>query len=107
MEGVGLQYEGLINSIFADEEQAVTGVTLTQPFGIASAYGTPQYTNYTVGFAACLDYIFYETSKLNVTQLAPLPTEDELKQFSAIPSIVFPSDHISLVADLEWKYSAA
>lgn len=86
-----------------DKEQAVSGVTLQQPFNIASAYGAPQYTNFTVGFAACLDYIFYETDKLKVNQLAPLPTEDELKQFSAIPSIVFPSDHISLVADLEWK----
>lgn len=86
-----------------DEEQAVTGVTLQQPFNIASAYGAPQYTNFTVGFSACLDYIFYHTDLLKVSQLAPLPTEEELKQFTALPSIVFPSDHISLVADLEWK----
>lgn len=36
-------------------------------------------------------------------QAVPLPDEEELKQLVAIPSLVFPSDHISLVADLEWN----
>lgn len=85
------------------EDEAVTGLTLSQPFSIASACGTPKYTNYTVGFADCLDYIYYQTDRLLVEQVVPLPSEEELKRHIAIPSIVFPSDHIALVADLKWK----
>lgn len=85
------------------EDEAVKGLTLSQPFSVASACGTPKYTNYTVGFADCLDYIYYQTDRLQVEQVVPLPSEEELKRHSAIPSIVFPSDHIALVADLKWK----
>lgn len=75
---------------------------MTHPFELASACGTPKYTNFTVGFADCLDYIFYEKAHLTVTQVVPLPSEDELRENSAIPSIVFPSDHVALVSDLKW-----
>lgn len=85
------------------EDEAVKGLTLSQPFSIASACGTPKYTNYTEGFADCLDYIYYQTDRLSVEQVVPLPSEEELKRHTAIPSIVFPSDHIALVADLKWK----
>uniref|UniRef100_A0A1B6D1I8 2',5'-phosphodiesterase 12 n=1 Tax=Clastoptera arizonana TaxID=38151 RepID=A0A1B6D1I8_9HEMI len=85
------------------EDEAVKGLSLRQPFSLASACGTPKYTNYTVGFADCLDYIFYQVDRLKVEQVIPMPTEQELKQHSAIPSIVFPSDHIALVADLKWR----
>lgn len=67
-----------------------------------SACGTPKYTNYTVGFKDCLDYIFYEKDNFNVTQVIPLISEEELATHIAIPSVVIPSDHIALVADLEW-----
>lgn len=40
-------------------------------------------------------------SKL-MLQVAPLPTEEQLRSHTAIPSVVFPSDHVSLVADFEW-----
>lgn len=88
---------------FADAEEAVKGVSLEQPFDIKSAYNNPKYTNFTVGFAACLDYIFYQSNNLRMLQAVPLPSEEELKSLTAIPSIVFPSDHISLVADFEWN----
>lgn len=35
-------------------------------------------------------------------QAVPLPSEEELSAMTAIPSIVFPSDHVALVADFEW-----
>lgn len=52
-----------------DAEQTVTGVTLQQPFEIRSAYNNPKYTNFTVGFAACLDYIFYQANNLRMLQV--------------------------------------
>lgn len=47
----------------------MTNVTLQQPYDMGSAYNNPKYTNFTTGFAACLDYIFYETNKLRVMQV--------------------------------------
>lgn len=87
-------------------DEAVSGLGVVQPFKLASACGTPKYTNFTVGYADCLDYIYYDTTKLFVSQVVPLPSTEELSQHSAIPSVVFPSDHVSLVADLkikEWR----
>lgn len=86
----------------AEEEEAIEGIHLRQQFQLASACGTPKYTNFTAGFADCLDYIYYEKTKLSVEQVIPLPTNEELTQNTALPSIVFPSDHISLVADLKF-----
>uniref|UniRef100_A0A2M4CRH8 2',5'-phosphodiesterase 12 n=1 Tax=Anopheles darlingi TaxID=43151 RepID=A0A2M4CRH8_ANODA len=87
----------------SNEQEAVRNVSLTQPFSMASACGCPPFTNYTVGFAACIDYIFYQTDLLQVTDVIPMPSEEELKMYEAIPSPVFPSDHIALVANLQWN----
>lgn len=87
----------------SNEQEAVRNVSLTQPFPMASACGCPPFTNYTVGFAACIDYIFYQTDLLQVTDVIPMPSEEELKMYEAIPSPVFPSDHIALVANMRWN----
>lgn len=52
-----------------DAEEMVTGVSLQQPFEIRSAYNNPKYTNFTVGFAACLDYIFYQSNNMRMLQV--------------------------------------
>jgi 2',5'-phosphodiesterase len=79
----------------------VEDLDLDHSMKIASACGCPKYTNFTVGFADCLDYIFYQTDHLKVTQVVPLPSDEELQQHTAIPSVVQPSDHVALVADFE------
>ncbi|KAL2745648.1 hypothetical protein V1477_006039 [Vespula maculifrons] len=83
-------------------EETVKGVSLTYNVRFASACGTPIYTNYTPEFSGCLDYIFYEKNKLEVEQVIPLPNDEELALYVGLPSIVLPSDHISLCADLKW-----
>uniref|UniRef100_A0A1I8PS33 2',5'-phosphodiesterase 12 n=1 Tax=Stomoxys calcitrans TaxID=35570 RepID=A0A1I8PS33_STOCA len=101
-----LMTERFVDKDFIDwssnAEEAVQDVSLGQPFAIKSACGTPEYTNYTHLFAACLDYIFYQCDRLEVEQFAPLPTNEELKANTAIPSVVFPSDHVALIADLKF-----
>lgn len=82
-------------------EQAVKNVSLSQPVKMISACGTPPFTNYTVGFQACLDYIFIQNDKFKVTKVIETPDEDELKAHQAIPSVVFPSDHVAIVAELD------
>lgn len=68
--GEWLSIANILNvQLVSDAEEAVTNVTLQQPYDIRSAYNNPKYTNYTVGFADCLDYIFYETNKWRVVQV--------------------------------------
>ncbi|KAK0179659.1 hypothetical protein PV327_005391 [Microctonus hyperodae] len=86
----------------SNQSEKVDGVSLVHDLSIASACGTPEYTNFTVEFADCLDYIYYESDKLNVTQVVPMPSKDELSLHGAIPSVVFPSDHIAICADMKW-----
>lgn len=44
-----------------------------------------------------IDWIFFYN-----LQTVPLPSTDELKEYTGIPSEKFPSDHLALVADFEW-----
>ncbi|XP_042861994.1 2',5'-phosphodiesterase 12-like [Penaeus japonicus] len=84
-------------------EECVQGIQLSHDLEIDSACGCPEYTNYTVGFNGCLDYIFYQNDKFSVKQVIPMPTHEEVTEHIALPSVTFPSDHIALVADLEYK----
>jgi len=100
-----LMTEGHVPRNFIDwtskKEEAVVNVELNQPYKIMSACGTPKFTNYTVGFQDCLDYIFYQTDKFVVTKVVEMPCEEDLSLHNAIPSVVFPSDHIAIVAELD------
>nr|XP_016935605.1 2',5'-phosphodiesterase 12 [Drosophila suzukii]XP_016935614.1 2',5'-phosphodiesterase 12 [Drosophila suzukii] len=91
----------------SNTEQAVSNVELSQPFKMVSACGAPEFTHYTTLFSGCLDYIFYQNDRFELLKYVPLPTEEELKANTAIPSAVFPSDHVALVADLRFKSVAA
>lgn len=77
-------------------------MNMQHQFQFISACGTPQFTNYTLDFKSCLDYIFCERSHVSVTGIAAFPSEDVLSANVALPSEVFPSDHIASVADLQW-----
>lgn len=77
-------------------------MSFKQTVKLASGCGTPKYTNFTSGFQDCLDYIYYEKEALSVTQVVPMPSDEELTANTALPSLVFPSDHISLICDFKW-----
>lgn len=88
----------------SNEAEAVKGLTLSQPFEIKSAYSPDiPFTNFTPGFTATLDWIFYQSTQLEVDEVVPLPSEEELKPHQGLPSIVSPSDHLALVATFDWK----
>ncbi|KAM9444155.1 2',5'-phosphodiesterase 12 [Clarias gariepinus] len=78
-------------------------MVLHSPFKLTSACGEPEYTNYVGGFNGCLDYIFIESQALQVEQVIPLPSHQEVTTYQALPSVSHPSDHIALVCDLKWK----
>ncbi|XP_042209769.1 uncharacterized protein LOC121857726 isoform X2 [Homarus americanus] len=85
--------------------ECVEGMCLRHELELASACGCPPYTTYTSSFHGCLDYIFYQTKEFTVKQVVPMPTLEEVTQHGALPSITFPSDHIPLIVDLEFRKS--
>lgn len=87
-----------------DPEEWIKDIELSHPFKIGNATGTAL-TNYTAGFKECLDYIYYQMDHLKVEGTVPMPTEEQLSAHIAIPSIVFPSDHVALVADFKFQES--
>ncbi|XP_053172250.1 2',5'-phosphodiesterase 12 [Scomber japonicus] len=70
---------------------------------LLSACNQPAYTNYVGGFHGCLDYIFIQPDSMQVEQMIPLPSHQEVTTYEALPSVAHPSDHIALVCDLRWN----
>lgn len=70
---------------------------------LTSACQQPVYTNYVGGFQGCLDYIFIQPDCMQVEQVIPLPSHQEVTTYHALPSVAHPSDHIALVCDLRWN----
>lgn len=79
------------------------GLDLEHSLHFLNVCGTEQVTNYTLGYHGILDYIFADLEHLSVERIIPFPSQQELCEFVALPSAYFPSDHISLVADLKWN----
>ncbi len=84
------------------EGEQVVGLSLNHGFKMDSACGTPKYTNFTMGFRDCIDYIFYQTDRIQVTNVVPFPLEEDLEVYQGLPNIVYPSDHIACIADLKF-----
>ena len=58
----------------------------------------PKYTNYCVDFKGTLDHILYNKSKLEVIEFLEMPDESLITQEGALPSTLFPSDHLRIEA---------
>ncbi|CAL8337493.1 unnamed protein product [Lota lota] len=70
---------------------------------LLSACGDPAYTNYVGGFHGVLDYVFLQPDGLEVDQVIPMPSHEEVTSHQALPSVAHPSDHIALVCDLRFR----
>lgn len=66
----------------------------------------PDFTHYIIGFHATLDHILMtpktSAGELRFLRQAEMPTLEQVTKDQAMPSPSFPSDHIAVVADLEW-----
>lgn len=87
-------------SVVTESPHGVIIPSLSHSLRLKSAAGYPLYSNYTKEFKALLDYIFVEENKFDVVAVGPQPTEEVLSENCAIPSAVFPSDHLSIVVDV-------
>ena len=81
---------------------AAVGVRLSVAPALRSAYGVhTRPTHATPGYLNALDWVLFEPGPLRLVA-APLPPVSELLRDTALPSAEYPSDHVSLCADLEW-----
>lgn len=100
-----LLLEGRIGSDLKDwssnEEEKVTGLSVETYLRFKSTYENIEYTNYTPQFNGCLDYIYYQQENINCESVVPLPNHDQVVAIGGIPSDVFPSDHLALIANMK------
>jgi hypothetical protein len=78
------------------------------PTLVSGCLNLPSFTNYATDFVETLDYIFasepsmQEPFGFRPKGEAPMPPEELVKQYVAMPNKVMPSDHVALVCDFEW-----
>ena len=83
---------------------AAVGVRLSVAPPLRSAYGVhTRPTHATPGYLNALDWVLFEPGPLRLVGVAPLPPVSELLRDTALPSAEYPSDHVSLCAELEWS----
>ena len=96
------------NEVFQADEFGVLppASTMSHRLELVSSYGLvtgePRYTNYTGDFIGCLDYILYRKSQLSVVGVLQVDDEAQLREYTALPSPKYPSDHIFLVSEFQW-----
>ena len=87
---------------------AAVGTRLSVAPPLRSAYGVhTRPTHATPGYLNALDWVLFEPGPLRLVGVAPLPPVSELLRDTALPSAEYPSDHVSLCADLEWSGEGA
>ena len=87
------------------EDAAVVGVGayLRHGLSLKTAIGFPEFTNYVDAFQGDLDWILVGDAALEPVAHAPFPSAEEVTRNVAMPSEVWPSDHVSCVADIAWR----
>ena len=58
----------------------------------------PQYTNYCIDFKGTLDHMIYNKTHLEVLELLEMPSDELIMCEGALPSTLFPSDHMRIEA---------
>lgn len=93
----------------AEPTEPVHEVVSSSALNLASAYAydgkEPQYTTWKIREEGeqcqTLDYIFYTKNKLQVNAVLDFPNAGDIGE-TRLPSLVYPSDHLSLVCDLSY-----
>lgn len=89
--------------IMACEDSAGLQPVMTHSLDFMSAAGFAKYSNYTPTFKHLLDYILVQRAHFETVRVAPMPSDEVLSEFTALPSPVMPSDHVAIAVDLRWK----
>jgi len=75
---------------------------------VSGCQPNPPFTNFTPQYIDTLDYVLAsqpsEKEKFGFSPMrsAPMPSVEDVKKFVSMPNEFMPSDHVSIVCDLEW-----
>ncbi|KAK9472540.1 Nocturnin [Dipodascopsis tothii] len=79
---------------------------MSHHFQLKSSYakvGELSFTNWTPGFTGVIDYIWYSTNTLDVIGVMGEPDKEYMDKVVGFPNAHFPSDHISLLSQFQFK----
>ncbi len=74
----------------------------------SGVFPCPSFTNFAVDFIDCLDYVLASEASdsepfgFKQKRSAPMPAHEDIIEYIAMPNEVMPSDHVSVVCDLQW-----
>ena len=63
----------------------------------------PPYTNHTAHFIGTLDYLWYTMDRLSLGGLLEMVDDRQVHEHTALPSPLFSSDHVPLLAEFHFK----
>lgn len=99
------QHHPILQDSWMQKLVRVTG-DLKHGLPLKSAYsliGEPEFTNYTGHYVGTLDYIWFTEDALDVIGVLEMNKKEELEEFKALPSPLFPSDHLQIMAEFAWR----
>jgi len=85
------------------DEQQVLRLELRLPLPLVDPNDHVEVTNFTGGFQECLDYTLLDSRELQRTRAIPAPSLELLRRETALPSTVFPSDHVPVITDVAYR----
>lgn len=88
-------------STLPPEEWRSTHVSIPRTFAVAGDLDPAIITNHVPGYTEQLDYIFFDADSFSIASSLPTPRPDDLP--GHLPNEFFPSDHLAVVYDLEWR----
>ncbi|RHY87436.1 hypothetical protein DYB37_010256 [Aphanomyces astaci] len=97
------QNDGITSTTAVNEDEAAIVFThsLTLTRAIETEF-TTYLKNHEFTFQDTLDYILVDPHLFNVVQTFPLFTHEQVAVEQSLPSTVFPSDHVSLICDVQY-----
>jgi len=81
----------------------VLRMELRLPYAVMDPNHHVQVSTYTASFQECIDYTLLDENHLRATRLMEMPPVERLREETALPSSVFPSDHIPIITDVCYK----
>ena len=80
------------------EEDDLRPVPKAKAKGLSRNETEPSFTHYKFSFQGTLDHLIYNSQAMEVTSLLEIPTQESIKRDRAIPSVLYPSDHLRIEA---------
>ncbi|XP_065186574.1 2',5'-phosphodiesterase 12-like [Sycon ciliatum] len=72
-------------------------------FGSVAPHESVPWSNFTESFVSLLDFVYFEDCAFELEKVVPMPSEETVKEYTALPSVRFCSDHLPVIGDMKFK----